>query len=235
MQRAKEAGVKRNLPAQHRYGQHRPAEGSSRRNPHCKPMVGLHPTSVKENYQAELAMIFKELDAGNYAAVGEIGMDLYWDKTHIKEQRKAFGIQIEKAKEMGLPIVIHCRDAFDDIFEVLDAYNDEKLYGIFHCFTGSLKQARRAIDLGFQLGIGGVVTFKNGGLAVVVKDLEIKHLVLETDAPFLAPAPFRGKRNEPSYLKYVIEKVAEVKGVSVEEVDRQTTKNAKEVFEPVRN
>lgn len=195
------------------------------------PMMGLHPSHVKEDYQEHLAAVFEELEGDTkYHAVGEIGIDLYWDKTHIAEQQRAFGIQIEKAKEMGLPIVIHCRDAFDETFAVLEALADEKMYGIFHCFTGNLEQAQTAINLGLKLGIGGVVTFKNGGLDKVVEKIGLEHIVLETDAPYLAPAPFRGKRNEPAYVRYVAEKIAELHGISVEEVDRITTNNAHQVL-----
>lgn len=195
------------------------------------PMMGLHPSHVKDDYQEQLAIIFEELEGDTkYYAVGEIGIDLYWDKTHIAEQQRAFGIQIEKAKEMSLPIVIHCRDAFNETFAVLEALADEKLFGIFHCFTGNLEQAQTAINLGLKLGIGGVVTFKNGGLDKVVEKIGLEHLVLETDAPYLAPAPFRGKRNEPGYVKYVAEKIAELHGISREEVDRITTQNAYQIF-----
>ena len=202
-------------------------------NPMCKPMMGLHPGSVKADYKEQLAAVFKELEDPNqkFYAVGEIGIDLYWDKTFIEEQLKAFGIQIKKAKEMGLPIVIHCREAFDEVFEVLEAYHDDKLFGIFHCFTGNLDQAQIAINLNMKLGIGGVVTFKNSGLDKVVEQIDLKHLVLETDAPYLAPKPYRGKKNEPSYVKYVAEKIAVVKNLPLEEVDRITTANAKSVFE----
>ncbi len=200
--------------------------------PMCKPMMGLHPGSVKADYKEQLALVFKELEDPNqkFHAVGEIGIDLYWDKTFIEEQLKAFAIQIEKAKEMGLPIVIHCRDAFNEVFDVLEAYHDDSLFGIFHCFTGNLEQAHRAINLNMKLGIGGVVTFKNAGLDKVVEQLDLEHLVLETDAPYLAPAPYRGKRNEPSYVKHVAEKIAGLKNVSLSEVEEITTANARSVF-----
>ena len=197
------------------------------------PMVGLHPGSVKEDYQKQLEGLMAELDRnpGKFKAVGEIGVDLYWRQDNLEEQQKAFRHQIEKSLEHRLPIVIHCRDAFDEVFECLEPYRDTALYGIFHCFTGNYEQAQRAIGLNLKLGIGGVVTFKNGGLAEVVEDLDLEHLVLETDAPFLAPKPFRGKRNEPSYVKYVAEKLAEVKNVPLAEVDRITTENALKIFE----
>lgn len=202
--------------------------------PICKPMMGLHPGSVNENYMEQLAMIFKELESDRkYCAVGEIGIDLYWDKTFEAEQLKAFAIQITKAKEMGLPIVIHCREAFDEVFGILDAYHDENLYGIFHCFTGNEEQAKKAISLNMKLGIGGIVTFKNAGLDTVVRQIDLKHIVLETDAPYLAPVPFRGKQNEPSYLKYVAEKICDIKGITLEELDDITTRNALEVFRDI--
>lgn len=200
-------------------------------HPQCKPMMGLHPGSVKEDYQEQLAVMFEELENRKYYAVGEIGMDLYWDKTFIEEQRKAFAIQIEKAKELGLPIVIHCREAFDEIFEVLEAYHDDPLYGIFHCFTGTLEQAHRALSLNMKLGIGGIVTFKNAGLDKVVEKLNVHDLVLETDAPYLAPAPHRGKRNEPAYTALVALKVASLLNISLSEVENITTANAKAIFE----
>ncbi len=233
LQRAREAGVREIYMPNIDKDSIADLKRVAAENPHCKPMMGLHPSHVKDDYQEQLGEVFAELEnpALKYYAVGEIGIDLYWDKTSIEEQRKAFAIQIEKAKEMGLPIVIHCREAFDEVFEVLEAYADEKLFGIFHCFTGTLEQAQRAIGLNMKLGIGGVVTFKNGGLDKVVEQLDLKHLVLETDAPYLAPVPFRGKRNEPSYVKYVAEKIAELKNVSLEEVDAITTANAREVFE----
>lgn len=199
--------------------------------PQCKPMMGLHPASVKEDYQEQLAVMFKELEDNKYYAIGEIGMDLYWDKTFIEEQKKAFAIQIEKAKEMGLPIVIHCREAFDEIFEILEVYKGDDLFGIFHCFTGTLEQAHRALALNMKLGIGGIVTFKNAGLDKVVEKLNAHDLVLETDAPYLAPVPFRGKTNEPSYTRYIAQKVADLLHMSLEELDAITTRNAKEIFE----
>lgn len=195
------------------------------------PMMGLHPSHVKEDYEEELAVVWSELNSDYpYVAVGEIGIDLYWDKTFIKAQQDAFDRQISKAKEMNLPIVIHCRDAFDETFEVLESHRGEGLKGIFHCFTGNLEQAHQALGLNLKLGIGGVVTFKNGGLDKVVADLKPEDLVLETDAPYLAPMPFRGKRNEPSYLRYVAQKLADIYQMPLEELDRITTQNALEIF-----
>jgi TatD DNase family protein len=200
-------------------------------HPNIYPMMGLHPSHVKEDYKEHLAVVFEELNGDTqYHAVGEIGIDLYWDKTFIAEQKKAFGIQIEKAKEMGLPVVIHSRNAFDETFEVLEAFADDRLFGIFHCFTGNLEQAQHAISLNLKLGIGGVVTFKNGGLDKVVEKIGLENLVLETDAPYLAPAPHRGKRNEPAYLALVAKKIADLHKVPLSEVDRLTTQNAQQVF-----
>jgi TatD DNase family protein len=194
-------------------------------------MMGLHPTHVGANVEQELAHVQQQLHAHNFVAVGEIGMDLYWDKSYQKEQQEAFARQIGWALEFDLPIVIHCREAFDEIFEVLEGVNDKRLRGIFHCFTGTLVQARRAIDLNMLLGIGGVVTFRNSGLAETVAQIPLEHLVLETDAPYLAPMPHRGKRNESSYLPLIATTLAETHNVSVSEIIKSTTENAKKLFE----
>ena len=193
-------------------------------------MAGLHPTHVKENYKEELEKILKILGSHKFYGIGEIGIDLYWDKTFLKEQQDAFKIQISWAKERDLPIVIHCRDAFDEIFEVLEEVNDDRLHGIFHCFTGDLSQAKQAISYNMKLGIGGVVTFKNGKIDKFLGEIPLDHIVLETDSPYLAPTPFRGKRNESSYLLNIAEKMAEIYQVSVEEIAKVTTQNSKEVF-----
>jgi len=194
------------------------------------PMLGLHPCDVKLNWQEELEKI-KTADGGRKIyAIGEIGIDLYWDKTLLAEQLQAFEQQINWAKELDLPIVIHCRDAFDETYEVLQRLNDDKLRGIFHCFSGTVEQAQQVIDLGFYLGIGGVVTYKNAGLDKVVAQIDLKHLVLETDSPYLTPVPFRGKPNESSYLKYVAEKIADLHQIDVAEVARVTTANSKTIF-----
>jgi len=193
-------------------------------------MMGLHPTHVKENYLEELALVKQWLDKRKFYAVGEIGMDLYWDKTFVKEQQEAFKQQISWAKEKNLPIVIHCRDAFDEVFEVLEEVKDDKLYGIFHCFTGNLAQAKKAISYNMKLGIGGVVTFKNGKIDQFLDQIPLQNIVLETDAPYLAPAPYRGKRNESSYLVNVATKLAEIYNVSVEEIATITTNNSKDIF-----
>ena len=193
-------------------------------------MSGLHPVSVKENYKDELDFVAKSLTDHNYVAVGEIGIDLYWDKTFLKQQQDAFEFQIRLAISNDLPIVIHCREGFDEIFEILDAEKCEKLRGVFHCFTGTLDQAKRAINLGFKLGIGGVVTFKNGGIDKFINQISINNIVLETDSPYLSPVPFRGKRNESSYIKYVLSKLSELYGISENELAKLTTENSKKIF-----
>jgi len=193
-------------------------------------MSGLHPTDVKEDFKDELDFVVNSLKKHDYVAIGEIGIDLFWDKTYLKQQQEAFRFQIRLAIKHDLPIVIHCREAFNEIFEILDKENCPKLRGVFHCFTGSLKQAKRAIDLGFVLGIGGVVTFKNGGIDKFLNQIDLKYIVLETDSPYLAPVPFRGKRNESSYIIHVVEKLSEVYGLSKKEIADITTKNAEKVF-----
>jgi TatD DNase family protein len=193
-------------------------------------MSGLHPTDVKENYKDELDFVVNTLKSHNYVAIGEIGIDLYWDKSFLKQQQEAFKFQIRLAIEHDLPIVIHCREAFDEIFQILDDENCNELRGVFHCFTGTLEQAQRAIDLGFFLGVGGVVTFKNGGIDKFLHKIDLKNIVLETDSPYLAPVPFRGKRNESSYLIYILEKLSEIYGISKEKIAEITSKNAEKVF-----
>jgi TatD DNase family protein len=193
-------------------------------------MTGLHPTDVKENYKEELDFVTKTLKNHNYVAIGEIGIDLYWDKFFLKQQQEAFRFQIRLAIKNDLPIVIHCREAFDEIFEILNEENCETLRGVFHCFTGDLDQAKKAISLGFLLGIGGVVTFKNGGIDKFLNQIDLKHIVLETDSPYLAPVPFRGKRNESSYIIYVLEKLSELYKIPKEEIALVTTNNAKKMF-----
>jgi TatD DNase family protein len=193
-------------------------------------MSGLHPTDVKENYKDELDFVVNTLKSHNYVAIGEIGIDLYWEKSFLKQQKDAFKFQIKLAIKHDLPIVIHCREAFNEIFEILDKENSNKLRGVFHCFTGTLEQAKRAIDLGFFLGVGGVVTFKNGGIDKFLHEIDLKNIVLETDSPYLAPVPFRGKRNESSYIIYVLEKLSEIYGISKEKIAEITSKNAEKVF-----
>jgi len=196
----------------------------------CFAMMGLHPTSVKENWKEELALVEKMLGERKYAAVGEIGMDLYWDKTFVKEQEQVFKSQIELANHYKLPVSIHSRESFEEIYSILQETKKEQPCGVFHCFTGNAEQAQRAIDMGFYLGVGGVVTFKNSGLDRTLSGVHLKHVVLETDAPYLAPAPHRGKRNVPAFLKLVAEKVAAVKDIPVEEVANVTTENSKKIF-----
>lgn len=202
----------------------------SRYPDNCFPMLGLHPCDVKENYQEELDLIKQASGQAKIYAIGEIGIDLYWDKATLPFQQQAFRKQIAWAKELSLPIVIHCREAFDEIFEILDEVKDDKLRGIFHCFTGTAEQAERAIELDFYLGIGGVLTYKNSGLDKALADVSLDHLVLETDSPYLTPVPFRGKPNESSYLVYIAQKLADLKQVSIEEVARVTTLNSKTIF-----
>jgi TatD DNase family protein len=194
------------------------------------PMMGLHPTSVKEDYTDQLETIGKWLNERPFPAIGEIGIDLYWDDTYKNEQEKAFELQLNWAKEKGLPVVIHSRESFREIFDVVDRVNDERLYGIFHSFAGNSDDAQHIIELGFKIGINGIVTFKNSTLDEVVAGIDLDHLVLETDSPFLAPVPRRGKRNESAYLKYIAGKIAEVKELSIEEVADRTTRNALKIF-----
>lgn len=196
----------------------------------CFPMMGLHPTSVKENYQEELDLISRWVEKEKFNAIGEIGIDLYWDKTFQKEQEIALAYQIELAIKNQLPIVIHMRDSFDEVYAVVKNYASPELKGVFHCFTGTLEQAEKIIDLNFLLGIGGVLTFKNSGLDKVIEKVDINNLVLETDSPFLTPMPYRGKRNESAYTRFVAEKIAEIKNTSLEEVAEITTSNANQLF-----
>ncbi len=193
-------------------------------------MMGLHPTHVKDNYLDELQIVEQELATRKFVAIGEIGIDLYWDKTHLKEQQIAFRRQIQLAKKYKLPIVIHCREAFDEIFEILESEKSEDLFGIFHCFSGTYEQALQAISYNMKLGIGGVVTFKNGKIDQFINQIDLKHIVLETDSPYLAPIPFRGKRNESSYIVNVVDKLALLYGSSSEEIAIQTTENSKAIF-----
>ena len=196
----------------------------------CFAMMGLHPCSVKENFKNELAIVKKYLSERNFKAVGEIGLDFYWDKTFVNEQIEAFQQQINLALNSDLPIVIHSRESIDQCIEVVKKMQNGKLKGVFHCFSGNIEQANEITGLGFYLGIGGVLTYKKSGLDKVLEQIDMKHIVLETDAPYLTPVPFRGKRNEPAYIKYVAEKLAEVKNISLEEVAAITTANAEILF-----
>ena len=193
-------------------------------------MMGLHPTSVKSNFEQELEHIKREFSKRHFFAVGEIGIDLYWDKSNLENQKKAFKIQIQLAKKYKLPIVIHCRDAFDEIFKILESENDDDLFGIFHCFTGTEEQANKAISFNMKLGIGGVVTFKNGKIDTFLNKIDIKNIVIETDSPYLSPVPYRGKRNESSYLPLICKRLAEIYQLSEEEISIITTQNSKDVF-----
>ncbi|WP_103069868.1 TatD family hydrolase [Aquimarina sediminis] len=204
---------------------------------HVFLMMGLHPTHVKENYQQELLHVenelkkrFVESSDRKFYAIGEIGIDLYWDKTFLKEQQEAFRYQIQLAKKYKLPIVIHCRDAFEEVFEVLELEKGDDLFGIFHCFTGTIQDANRAIGYNMKLGIGGVVTFKNGKIDTFLNQISLDHIVLETDAPYLAPVPYRGKRNESSYLVNVLEKLSGIYGESEKEIAAITTQNSTDIF-----
>ena len=232
IQRAIKAGVKYMLLPNINSGTAKPMLDVCRNYPsNIFPMMGLHPTDVKDNYLEELGRIEEYLVKDKFYAIGEIGMDLFWDKTFIEEQKIALRAQIGFAKKYHLPIVLHSRDSFDEIFEIIDDTIDENLTGVFHCFTGTVEQAQKITGWGFLLGIGGVLTFKNSGLDKVIKNIPLHHIVLETDSPFLAPKPYRGKRNESAYLIYVAEKLAEIKNVSIGEVAEQTTLNAMKLFQ----
>lgn len=196
----------------------------------CLPMIGLHPCYVKADYKEMLDQILSQKDQAEFIAVGEIGLDYYWDKTFVEEQKEAFSIQIDWAKDMQLPIVIHTRDSLDDGIEMIAKHQNGQLEGVFHCFGGDVTQAKKIIDLGFKLGIGGVVTFKNSNLKDWLHTIDLNNIVLETDAPYLAPVPFRGKRNESAYIKHVAKYLSELYDTSVEEIADRTTKNAQQLF-----
>jgi TatD DNase family protein len=198
----------------------------------CFPMIGLHPTSVKEDYREELTFIVNTLSKAEtrFYAIGEVGVDLYWDKTFATFQSEALKIQLDLAVEYNLPVIIHTRNSFQEVIDILREKNNPAIKGIFHCFGGSVEQARQAIGLGFLLGIGGIITYKNSGLQKVVEELSLEDMVLETDAPWLTPVPFRGGRNESGYIPYIAEKIAQIKNVPVEEVAKITTANALKLF-----
>jgi TatD DNase family protein len=197
---------------------------------HIFLMAGLHPTHVKNDYKNELSIIVRQLEQRSFFAIGEIGIDLYWDKTMLREQQDAFRFQIQLAKKYSLPIVIHCRDAFNEVFEVLELEKSDDLNGIFHCFTGTFEQAKKAISYNMKLGIGGVVTFKNGKIDQYLSKIPISEIVLETDAPYLSPTPFRGKRNESAYLLHILEKVASIYKLERDVIARITTQNSIDIF-----
>lgn len=196
----------------------------------CFPMIGLHPTSVKDDFKAQLDIVADWVKRGEFYAIGEMGIDLYWDKTHFPQQQEAFRFQVQLSLENDLPIVIHSRESFDEIFALLEENWQPGLKGVFHCFTGDRNQAGRIINLGFKLGIGGVLTYKNSGLKEVVKEISLEHILLETDAPFLSPVPYRGSRNESAYIPEIAQVLAEIKQVSLEEVANVTTGNARQLF-----
>ncbi len=197
----------------------------------CFPLIGLHPTSVNADYKNELKKIFETAEEYNFKGIGEIGIDLYWDKTFAKEQTEAFASQVEIALEKKLPFVIHCRNSMKEIMDVLKKYSNRNLKGIFHCFSGSIKDAEKLINMGFYIGIGGVVTFKNSKLDKVVKEIPLESIVLETDSPYLAPTPYRGKRNESSYIPLIAKKISEIHKLPIEQIEEQTTKNAIRLFD----
>jgi TatD DNase family protein len=231
IQQAKEAGVtKCYLPAIDKESIPSMIALTDKYPQNCFLMAGLHPCSVKENYMDEIEQVKLMLQQQKIYGIGETGLDFYWDKSYIKQQYEALEIQIQLAIEHNLPLILHTRDALNQTIEVIKKYKHTALRGIFHCFGGSLEQAKEIIKTGFYMGIGGIVTYKNAGVAEVLKHVDMKHLVLETDAPYLTPVPFRGKRNESSYLRYIVEKIAEVKNIPVEEVESITTLNAEKIF-----
>lgn len=230
IQRAKDVGISKILMPNIDKNSISPMLSFSKKFPHfCYPMLGLHPCDVKEDYKVELEEIFAQF-SDQYIAIGEIGLDLYWDKTTLDIQQKAFEYQIEFAISKDLPVSIHVRDAFDETFSTLEKYRNKGLQGVLHCFTGTLEQANQAIGLGFYLGIGGVLTFKNSGVDKTIANIDLEHLVLETDSPYLAPTPYRGKQNEPSYLPLIAQKLAEIHNTTIEQIAEQTTENAYKLF-----
>src|SRR5260221_5897018 len=202
---------------------------------HCISMMGLHPCSVKKDFEKELYLVEDWLGKRKFAAVGEIGTGLYWDKTFWSQQQEAFKVQVQLAKKYRLPLVIHCRESMDETIALLQPLADQTLTGIFYCFLGSMEQANKIIEMNFYLGIGGIVTFKNGGLDKVLPDIDLNRVVLETDSPYLAPVPHRGKRNEPSYIPLIAQKICELKKITLEELSRVTNENAQKVFSDALN
>lgn len=198
--------------------------------PGCHAMMGLHPCSVKNDFERELYIVEDWLSKRKFAAIGEIGTDLYWDKTFWEQQCEAFRLQVEWAKQFQLPVVIHCRESMNQTIELVEQLQDGSLTGIFHCFTGSEEQAEKIVKLNFFLGIGGVASFKKGGLDAVLPSVSLERIVLETDSPYLAPVPHRGKRNEPAYIPLIAQRVADIKQISIDEVQKVTTQNAQSIF-----
>ena len=232
LDRARQVGISRIfLPAIDSHSHEAMARLEKNSAGFCRSMMGLHPCSVRENYQSELDKVAENLARGGYVAVGEIGMDLYWSKSFLVNQKHVFNYQTELALHYNLPIVIHSRNATEECLAIVRNHQKGRLKGVFHCFSGNLVQAKEAIELGFYLGIGGVITYKNsGGLDHIVKETDLRHILLETDSPYLSPVPFRGKRNESSYLKFIAQKIAELKETRLEDVAGITTMNAEELF-----
>jgi TatD DNase family protein len=234
LQRAKDAGIKAILLPNIDSSSIAPMEKLASQHPSCIQMMGLHPTYVKENWEEELEIVQNKLyeNPKQYCAVGEIGMDLYWDKTFVEEQKEVFRRQVKWAKELNLPIAIHVRKAFDELFEILDQEWTPALKGVFHCYTGSKEQVKKILSYEqFYFGIGGVLTYKNAGLQEVIPHIPLNRLVLETDAPYLSPVPYRGKRNESAYVAEVAGKIVDVLGISMDEVKEMTSRNAIELFQ----
>ncbi|MCT4696750.1 TatD family hydrolase [Candidatus Cardinium sp. TP] len=202
--------------------------------PCCLPMMGIHPCHIRKDFTKQLYIVEEWLDKGGFIAVGEIGIDLYHDTALLEAQQEAFSIQLSLAKRYHLPVSIHCRNAFKEVINLLEIEQDGSLKGVIHCFTGDLREAEKCIALDFSLGVGGIITIPKSGLAETISAIDLKHLVLETDSPYLAPSPFRGKRNEPSYLRYIAEALATIKEVSLTEVASITTQNAEAIFEAKR-
>lgn len=230
--RCKEAGVKKIfMPNIDHTSIDAMMEWESVGDPDCVAMMGLHPCSVKKGFEKELYLVENWLSKRKFAAIGEMGTDLYWDKTYWEEQKEAFRIQVGWAQKYTLPIVIHCRESIEETIALVEELKTDDLTGVFHCFTGSLEQARRINKLGFYLGIGGVATFKNSGLDKIIPELDLDYVILETDSPYLSPVPHRGKRNEPSYIPLIADKIAQLKSISTDDIQRITTKNALNLFE----
>lgn len=231
IQRARDQGVEQVLLPNIDIGSLEALHQLTARDPaYFKPMLGLHPCSIQADYQSQLEALYENIDLERHIAIGEIGLDYYWDKTFIEEQKDAFRTQVDWARKHELPIVIHSRDSIDDILDILEELRIEGLRGVFHCFTGTVEQAQRIMDLSFYMGLGGVLTFKNSGLDKIVAQLPIEYFVLETDAPYLTPHPYRGKRNESSYVRLVAEKLADTLGVAVQDIEKVTSENAKKLF-----
>jgi len=226
--KAREAGITRILMPAIDSTTHSTMLKSEESHPECISMIGLHPCSVKENYEEELKVVNNYIKERSFIAIGEIGLDFYWDVSFREQQFDAFQRQIETAVENNIPIAIHSRNAVNECIEVVQQYPE--LRGVFHCFSGDVQQARQIIDCNFMLGIGGVVTFKNAGLDKVIKEIGMNNVILETDAPYLAPVPFRGKRNEPAYIKIVTEMLSRISGYSIDEIEKLTTANATRLF-----